>query len=142
MTHSNKFVAILQKYSIPLLLGVVAALLLVNVWPEAYHHFVHTPVYHLVGELLGMHFENSNDLKSWHHFFSLHFLSNNVLMVFFFGLAALEIKEATVEGGSLNPISMVINPLFAAMGGVLGPIAAYFALNYFSKRLYRLSTGL
>lgn len=131
MTHSNKLVAILQKYSIPLLLGVVVALLLVNVWPEAYHRLVHTPVHHLVGELFGMHFDNSNDLNSWNHYFSLHFLSNNVLMVFFFGLAALEIKEATVEGGALNPVSKAINPLFAAMGGVLGPVVAYFTLNYF-----------
>lgn len=131
MTHSNKFIASLQKYSIPLLLGVVVALLLVNIWPEAYHHLIHTPVHHLIGEMFGMKFEDSHDLNSWNHYFSLHFLSNDILMVFFFGLAALEIKEATVAGGSLNPISKAINPLFGTVGGVLGPVAAYFILNYF-----------
>ena len=42
-------------------------------------------------------------------------------MAFFFGLATKEVVESVLPGGSLYPISKAGNPLFATMGGVLGP---------------------
>jgi NhaA family Na+:H+ antiporter len=64
-----------------------------------------------------------------HHAISLHFLANDILMALFFGIATKEIAEAFLPGGSLNPMSKAINPLFATVGGVLGPILAFFGLN-------------
>ncbi|MCA9165797.1 MAG: Na+/H+ antiporter NhaA, partial [Planctomycetales bacterium] len=60
---------------------------------------------------------------------TLHFLVNDIFMVIFFGIAAKEITEACLPGGALNPPSKAINPLLATIGGVLGPVAVFFALN-------------
>ena len=65
------------------------------------------------------------------HYFTLHFLINDVFMVFFFGIAAKEITESILPGGSLNPPSKAVNPLLGTIGGVLGPIGFYFLLNHF-----------
>jgi NhaA family Na+:H+ antiporter len=57
---------------------------------------------------------------------TLHFLVNDLFMVFFFGIAAKEITESCLPGGALNPPAKAVNPLFATLGGVLGPIAVFF----------------
>ena len=64
------------------------------------------------------------------HYVTLHFLINDIFMVFFFGIAAKEITEAALPGGSLNPIKKAINPLLATLGGVLGPVAVFFGALY------------
>ena len=51
-------------------------------------------------------------------------------MVFFFGIAAVEIMQAVLPGGSLNPPSKAINPLMGTLGGVFGPVGAFFILCY------------
>ena len=52
-------------------------------------------------------------------------------MAFFFGLAVKEIAEAFQPGGSLYPPTRkAVNPIFGTLGGVLGPIVAYFAILY------------
>ena len=48
-------------------------------------------------------------------------------MVLFFGIAAKEITEACLPGGDLNPPAKAMNPLIATIGGVVGPVAAFFA---------------
>lgn len=68
--------------------------------------------------------------SGWAHFFSLHFLVNDLFMVLFFGIAAKEITEACLPGGSLNPMRKAINPLLGTLGGVFGPIATFLALNW------------
>ena len=57
---------------------------------------------------------------------NLHWLFNDIFMVFFFGIAAKEIAEATLPGGSLNPIRKAINPLSATIGGVVGQVGTFF----------------
>jgi NhaA family Na+:H+ antiporter len=107
------FVNILQEFSIPLLAGVAVALVAANVAPESYAHALHwAPFGHL--SLLG-------------HEVTLHYLVNDVFMVFFFGIAAKEITEASLPGGSLNPLRKAVNPLLATLGGVVGPVAVFFA---------------
>jgi len=65
------------------------------------------------------------------HDVTLHFLVNDVLMALFFGLAVKEIAEAFQPGGSLYPPGRkAVNPLCGTLGGVLGPVAAYFAVLY------------
>jgi hypothetical protein len=43
-------------------------------------------------------------------------------------LATKEVTEALLPGGSLNPPSKALNPLYCTFGGVAGPIAVYFIL--------------
>lgn len=106
------FTNFLQEFSIPLIAGVVVALLYANLAPESYHAIVAWQPF--PGRtLLG-------------HELTLHFLVNDVFMVLFFGLAAKEITEAARPGGALNPLRKAINPLLATAGGVLGPIGVFF----------------
>lgn len=58
----------------------------------------------------------------------LHFLVNDVGMVFFFALAAKEIFEATLPGGALASPRHAVVPLAAAVGGMAAPAAIYLAL--------------
>eukprot|EP00441_Pelagodinium_beii_P039171 CAMPEP_0197626528 /NCGR_PEP_ID=MMETSP1338-20131121/5450_1 /TAXON_ID=43686 ORGANISM="Pelagodinium beii, Strain RCC1491" /NCGR_SAMPLE_ID=MMETSP1338 /ASSEMBLY_ACC=CAM_ASM_000754 /LENGTH=587 /DNA_ID=CAMNT_0043197069 /DNA_START=76 /DNA_END=1839 /DNA_ORIENTATION=- len=106
--------AVMQKYSLPLIFGVLAALTWSNLDEEGYHKFVDAPLFpgaSLVG-----------------HSVTLHFVVNDFFMCFFFGLAIKEVTEALLPGGSLSPLHKAINPLMATLGGVIFPIAAYFAV--------------
>lgn len=58
----------------------------------------------------------------------LHFWINDVGMVFFFALAAKEVFEATLPGGSLASPRRALSPLAAAIGGMVAPAAIYLAL--------------
>jgi len=124
-----KTVERLQEFSIPLIVGVLVAVIWANVSPHSYHAAVHAP-FHQFGEWMqaGSHMEADHD--SWTHFFTMHFLINDVFMVVFFGIAAKEITEACLPNGALNPVSKAINPLFATAGGVIGPIGMFLGLNY------------
>lgn len=157
----NKIVYMLQEFSIPLILGVVVALLMANFAPETYHRIVHDTYSLVAGE--SSHAEASADVSvdagngqatseagqsaladdhggdsehqadsghhGLHHFLSLHFIINDLFMVLFFGIAAKEIAEACLPGGSLNPVSKAINPLLGTIGGVVGPVSVYLLLN-------------
>jgi Na+:H+ antiporter, NhaA family len=101
---------LLREFSVPLLLGVLAALAWVNQAPESYNRFLH-------GRFLGP--------------LSFHFLTNDIFMVFFFGIAAVEIVQSLLPGGDLHPIKKSVNPLLATLGGVAGPAVVYLVLNYF-----------
>lgn len=104
--RARKTLSMLQEFSIPLIAGVLAAILWANLDHEAHHHLVHGAIF---GEV------------------NLHFLVNDVLMVFFFGIAAKEIVESCLPGGALNPPRRAVSPLLGTLGGVLGPVAVYFA---------------
>jgi len=106
----KRTVNLLREFSIPLVAGVIVALFWANLDPEGYHHFIH-------GEFVkGL---------------SFHFFINDIFMVFFFAIAAVEITQSLLPGGDLNPIKKAVNPLFSTLGGVLGPISVFFLLNYF-----------
>ncbi|SHN78047.1 Na+/H+ antiporter NhaA [Desulfitobacterium chlororespirans] len=108
MSTQKKTLNFLQEFSIPLILGVLIALVWANSAPENYHHFVHNEI---VGHI------------------SLHFFVNDIFMVFFFAMAAIEITQSLLPGGSLNPLKRAINPLMATLGGVLGPAVVFIGLN-------------
>lgn len=99
---------LLREFSIPLIAGVVIALIWANLAPESYHHLIHA---RLLGPI------------------SIHFLTNDIFMVFFFGIAAAEITQSCLPGGDLHPLGRAINPLLATFGGVAGPVAIYLGLN-------------
>ena len=56
------------------------------------------------------------------HYIDTHSIA---LVVVFFGIAAKEITEACLPNGALNPVSKAINPLFATIGGVAGPVGVF-----------------
>jgi Na+:H+ antiporter, NhaA family len=58
----------------------------------------------------------------------LHFWVNEVGMAFFFALAAKEVFEATLPGGSLASPRRALAPLAAAVGGMVAPALIYVAL--------------
>ncbi|HJO23482.1 MAG: Na+/H+ antiporter NhaA [Myxococcota bacterium] len=111
-TSRNGLINVLQEFSIPLLAGVVVAIVSANLAPGWYHQTVD-------GKLFG-------DVSLLGHEITLHFLVNDIFMVFFFGIAAKEITEACLPGGDLNPPAKAVNPLLATLGGVIGPIGVFF----------------
>lgn len=113
MTTRRAF-RLLLEFSIPLIVGVVAALIWANFAPHSYHQLVHGSPF---GE--GSHF-------------NLHFLVNDIFMALFFGIATKEITESALPGGALNPPRKAINPLLATVGGVVGPVAVFFAYVAFT----------
>jgi len=105
----------LQEFSLPLIAGVLVALVWANVNHHGYEHFLHYPIF-------------GHDFTILGHELNFHFLFNDIFMVFFFGIAAVEITQSVIPGGSLNPISKAINPLMGTLGGVLGPVGVFFLL--------------
>jgi len=106
-----RVVGVMQKYALPLVLGVVIAMIWKNVDEDSYWTATHDPV-----------------IPGWQimgHDAGVHFLVNDIFMCFFFGLAIKEVTEALLPGGSLSPIRRATNPLMATLGGVLGPVATY-----------------
>ena len=99
---------ILREFSMPLLAGVVVAIVWANLDPSGYQAFNTTP---FLGGL------------------SFHYISNELFMVLFFGIAAVEITQSCLPGGDLNPVSKAVNPLFGTLGGVIGPVVVYLCLN-------------
>ncbi len=99
---------LLREFSVPLLAGVAVAVAWANLSPTGYERFNHAP---LVGGL------------------SFHFIANELFMVLFFGIAAVEITQSCLPGGDLHPLSRAVNPLLGTIGGVIGPITVYLLLN-------------
>ncbi|HXW04079.1 MAG TPA: Na+/H+ antiporter NhaA [Vicinamibacterales bacterium] len=89
--------AFLIDNSILLVIGAVSALLWANL-----HHHSYEPVAH-----------------------ALHFVVNDIGMVFFFALATKEILEATLPGGALASPREAGVPLLAAVGGMAVPASLY-----------------
>src|SRR5688572_21311122 len=59
---------------------------------------------------------------------SLHFVVNDIVMAFFFALAAKEVVEATAPGGALHSPRRAAMPLLAAVGGMAGPALIFVGL--------------
>lgn len=111
------------NYSLLLIAGALAALLWVNIDAESYHHFVDLVIVDnfWIGHL---HAEGGHATRT----LTLHYLVNDVLMAFFFAIAAKEVWEAVIlENGSLRG-KKAMTPLIATAGGMLGPIAVYLGL--------------
>jgi NhaA family Na+:H+ antiporter len=117
VSESKKgFTNFLQEFSIPLIVGVLAGLAYANIDLHSYHN------------LVDYQFGSTSLLG---HDVTVHYLINDIFMVFFFGIAAKEITESVLPGGDLNPPSKAINPLLGTLGGVLGPVAVYLLMTNF-----------
>lgn len=96
-----------------LILGTIVALFYANLEPHIYHDFIdHEIAPHV----------------------NFHFIVNDVLMCFFFALAAKEIWEALLPGGALSSPKKAATPLLATAGGVVGPALLYIGgVIFFDK---------
>lgn len=94
---------------------MVAGLVFANIDIHAYEKMVD---YHIFGD----------DAKIFGKAVTIHFLINEVFMVFFFGIATKEITESALPGGALNPIKKAFNPLMGTIGGIIGPAGLFFLL--------------
>ncbi len=111
-------------YSVLLVTGAVLALIWANLSPHSYHDFVE---FVLVDDFIIGHAHYDEHGKI-HRTLTLHFLVNDVLMAFFFAIAAKEVWEAVIlKNGSLRG-RKAATPLFATAGGMFGPIAVYLGL--------------
>jgi NhaA family Na+:H+ antiporter len=109
----------LTNYSLLLIAGALISLVWANVDAASYHHFVDFVIWDNapIGELL----DGSRTL-------TLHYFVNDLLMAFFFAIAAKEVWEAVIlKNGSLRG-KKAATPLFATAGGMFGPIAVYLGL--------------
>jgi NhaA family Na+:H+ antiporter len=103
MPVRSRTIAFVLENSLLLLVGTAAAVLWANVDFDSYDAVAHP----------------------------LHFLVNEVGMVFFFALAAKEVFEATLPGGALASPRRAFAPLAAAVGGMVAPALIYVALASF-----------
>lgn len=110
-------------YSLLLIGGAVTALIWVNLHPNSYHDFVE---YVLIDDFFIGHAHEVGGHVS--RTLTVHYLVNDLLMAFFFAIAAKEVWEAIIlRNGSLRG-RKAATPLFATLGGMLGPIAVYLGL--------------
>lgn len=138
----RKTIERLQEFSLPLIAGVILAMVWANMDSESYHRMVHTPVYALGSIFDGAESADAHH-SDWDHYLTLHFLINDIFMALFFGIAAKEIAEACLPNGALNPPSKAINPLFGTVGGVVGPVCVFLGLNaLFGKAEWRNGWGV
>ena len=115
----------LTNYSLLLIVGAVLALFWANIDPVSYHHFVDFEIAHdfFIGHA---HYDATGQIE--YRTLTLHYLINDVLMAFFFAIAAKEVWEAVIlDNGSLRG-KKAATPLFATLGGMLGPITVYLGL--------------
>jgi NhaA family Na+:H+ antiporter len=61
---------------------------------------------------------------------ALHFAANDVGMAFFFALAAKEVFESTLPGGTLGSGRRAALPVLAASGGMLGPALLFLGIAH------------
>lgn len=107
MQPGRRLAAVVSEYALPLLAGVLLSIAWANYDAAGYRAL-------LAWSPLGP----ASQL-------TLAFVANDLIMVFFFGLAAKEITHACLPGGALNPLRSAVNPLLATLGGVLVPIVVY-----------------
>lgn len=111
--------------SLLLIFGALAALVWANLDSESYHHFIdftfwdHAPIGHL---------HEAHDGHAAYRSLTLSYLVNDMFMAFFFAIAGKEVWEAIVlKDGALRG-RKAATPLFATVGGMLGPITVYLGL--------------
>ena len=116
------------NYSLLLIFGALIALVWANIDASSYHHFVEYELIHkfFIGH---PHYSPTGELE--YRSLTLHYLVNDVLMAFFFAIAAKEVWEAIIlKNGSLRG-RKAATPLFATLGGMVGPISVYLGLAAF-----------
>ncbi|QDY69686.1 Na+/H+ antiporter NhaA [Qingshengfaniella alkalisoli] len=113
-----------SNYSLLLISGASIALFWANLHPHSYHNFVEFVIVDnfFIGHA---HLDAEGHV---HRTLTLHYLINDVLMALFFAIAAKEVWEAVIlREGSLRG-KKAATPLFATVGGMVGPVSVYLGL--------------
>ena len=128
----------LTQYSLLLVGGALLALIWANLSPDSYHHFVEYPL--VFNGTIGLDYDYwvkavgegyAAGFGEAERVLTLHYLVNDILMAFFFAIAAKEVWEAVVlREGSLRG-KKAATPLIATVGGMVGPITVYLGLAAF-----------
>ncbi|MDE0305171.1 MAG: Na+/H+ antiporter NhaA [Albidovulum sp.] len=119
----NRIWGFVAENSVLLVSGAAIALIWANIDYHSYHSVVDFVLWknQFVGAAYG---ETGRVL-------SVHYLVNDILMAFFFGIAAKEVWEAMIlKSGSLRG-KKALTPLFATAGGMIGPVAVYLGIAAF-----------
>ena len=82
-----------------------------------------------------------DDHGGGHHWYSLSFIINDVLMALFFAIAAKEVWESLLPGGALSNPRKAATPLLATLGGIVGPALFYIAGAYGTGTYAELGQG-
>lgn len=115
----------LTNYSLLLIFGALIALIWANINPDSYRHFVEFEIVH---DFFIGHAQYDAAGQVEYRTLTLHYLVNDVLMAFFFAIAAKEVWEAVIlKNGSLRG-KKAATPLIATLGGMIGPITVYLGL--------------
>lgn len=139
----------ITEYSILLITGAILALLWANLDPKSYHHFVEYPL--LFNDWIGMAradwvADYGADAAAYAQIdaakvLTVHYLINDALMALFFAIAGKEVWEAVaLRDGSLRG-RKALTPLVATAGGIIGPVAIYFAIAGALGQLEALGNG-
>ncbi|HVG46543.1 MAG TPA: Na+/H+ antiporter NhaA [Rubellimicrobium sp.] len=113
------------NYSLLMIGGAILALIWANVDPHSYHAVGDWTIW-AGGPIGEPTFGPAGEVVT--RTLTLHFLVNDVLMAFFFAIAAKEVWEAIVlEEGSLRGKSALV-PVLSAVGGMAGPVVVYLLL--------------
>ena len=105
----KKTIQFICEYSIPLIIGVIIALIWANVDKGSYSVFES-----FFAGLLG-------------HKVNFKFLVNDIFMAFFFGIATSEIVHS-IKNQSGADYKEAVNTLFATIGGVVFPVLTFIVL--------------
>lgn len=106
LTRAKGYINFLLENSLFLILGTVGGLLWANLSYNSYEKIVH----------------------------QLHFIVNDLGMVFFFAIAAKEVFESILPGGALSSPRKAGMPLLATIGGMAGPAAIFIVGSHFVDR--------
>ena len=87
----------------------------------------------LIGALIALLWINVHDVSYQAITEPLRFIVNDIGMVFFFGIAAKKVFEATLPGGSLSTPRTSALPLLAAVGGMAGPAVLYITFAHWQN---------
>lgn len=126
----------IENYSLLLITGALIALIWANIDAHSYHQFVEFPVW--FNDHVGLtvadwkkkfgHGYEAYAYADHTKVLSLHYIINDMLMAFFFAVAAKEVWEAVIlKNGSLRG-KKAATPLFATVGGMVGPVAIYLGI--------------
>ena len=97
-----------EEYSLPLIAGIISALIWANLDYASYQSFLH---YKIAGA------------------FDVHFAVNDIFLVLFFGLISIEIVHDLSPNGAMHPLFKALANIMAAIGGIVCPIIIFFVLN-------------
>jgi len=115
----------ITTYSLLLIGGAVLALIWANTDAASYHKLIDLV---LIDHFVIGHPHYAADGSVAYRTLTFHFLVNDVLMAFFFAIAAKEVWEAVIlKNGTLRG-KKAATPLIATLGGMLGPVLVYLGL--------------